>query len=266
MFLWNDFKLDNISNIPNSKEQLIKIIQIFENKSYSITEIKNLKLYEKYETTEESFRKTLNHSNRIGILNKNEEKYMLSLETQSLLTQKKKLDDYILYLVKKNLEMYKVCSIIVLLLRIFSGSVKSKTFYSVFALVGKNRKDESAQATVGRNLRSYFSLLKMAGVIERNGDRITLTNKHINEFIYKGVTPIDMYFNSDIVNVKLLAKYINNFFDKDVVAKILTCVSTYEWENYIWTKSSLYKNQGEIENLFGEYIMTLMFKKEGKNE
>lgn len=262
MFKAKDFNVANISNLPTSKQKLLKLIEVFDNQSYSMKEIKDGQVYERTGMGEETFRKMVNHCAKIGILNYSEGIYSLSEETKKLVCDKFGLDEYILKILKKNQEVYSSACILITLLIIFR-SLRLKTLYAIFSLVGKNRVDASAQSSTGRNLRAILALMSMARLIEKRKDEVVLTHNELKELSYLNAQPLHIHFaNRDMVNTPLIIKYLVNFFEKDASEKILSCVSTYEVKNYIWSKSSLYKNQGEIKNLFGDYIMTVIFNKE----
>lgn len=137
-----------------------------------------------------------------------------------------------------------------------------KSIYSIFTYIGKDRLDESAQASTGRNLRAIMSFLKIMNLIAKKGDEVYINDGLLAEhFLPSDVSALKDKFKKDIVNVNEISSYLYNFFDKNSTEKLLSCVSTYEISNFIWSKSSLYKNNGEIKNFYGEYIMTVIIKR-----
>ncbi|PEJ09102.1 hypothetical protein [Bacillus wiedmannii] len=261
MYVEKDFWIPNISNIPNDREKLRQIINLFELNKFSLHEMYYLDFHNQINLSKETFRKRINHSTLIGILNYNDQKYELSEVSKKLFLNEINLNDYIKRIITQNTTLYKITCITFVLTTLFAPSLRLKTLYSIFALVGKDRKDSSAISTTGRNLRPILSLMRMIGIIEKRNDEIVLGKQIPNSIIDIEVQPLCEHFNEDIVNIKLIKNYLNEYFDKETVDKILTCTSSYETKNFIWSKSSLYKNQGEVRNLFNEYIMTVIIKK-----
>jgi hypothetical protein len=198
----------------------------------------------------------------VGILDRSNNVYRLSSTSQSFFYNRIDFADFMYELILRNPDMHKTMNIILYLLKIFNPSLKLKTLYTIFSLVGKKRIDSSAQSSVGRNLRAYFSILIMLGLVKREKDELVLNESpFLTHFVTKDIVGIEELFSSEVINIKNITKYMWNFFDKPTADDILSCVASYEIDRYIWTKSSLYKNQGEIENLYGEYIMTLIIKR-----
>ncbi|OOR12634.1 hypothetical protein BW897_11010 [Bacillus cereus] len=264
LFDKQDFVVANISNIPSDKAKLLNLLKLFNNKSYTWNEILNEEFHNIMELSSETFRKMVNHSTMIGILNFQDRKYSLTENSKKLLNKEIDIDKYFITILKSETAINKTSNILLLLLTLFSGTLRLKTIYTIFSYVGKERLDDSSLAAVGRNLRAIFSILKIIGIIEKSGNEILLKDKFHDNFGINNIKPIDMYFNSRIIDAKNIRRYLNEFFDQQVTTKILTCVSTYETTRYIWSKSSLYKNQGEIQNLYDEYIMTVIIKGGGQ--
>lgn len=262
MFSKKDFEILNISNLPSTKDQLVTLLDIFYNNEYSLKDVVELESSKRLNLTNETFRKMINHSQILGILKKTGNRYTLSSHSKIFYESGFGIDEYIFHLVKSNTILYRQCSIILLLLQVFPPSIRHKTLYTIFSYIGKRRTDASAISSVGRNLRAVFSLLRFMGVAEKKDDELILKNRNLDKFIYYNVKSVEDYYSSDIISVDKVTKYINTYFDKKISLNILSCLATYEVKNYIWSKSSLFKNQGEVENLFGEYIMTVMSKKE----
>jgi|GEM_PF-7067151 len=257
-----DFEVLNISNIPSSEERMSLLINMFGEQNYSIYEMVQLELNNIFDYSKETFRKMLNHSFLVGILEKSGNIYRLSPISLNYFYKQIDIDEFIHELIIKNSNMHKTMRIIIYLLKIFNPSLKQKTLYTVFSLIGKKRIDPSAQSSVGRNLRAYFSFLVMLGVVKREKDELVLNDTpFLTNFLTKDIIGIEELFDTEVINIKNVTKYMWNFFDKPTADDILSCVSSYEIDRYIWTKSSLYKNQGEIKNLYGEYIMTLIIKR-----
>ncbi|URT71208.1 hypothetical protein [Cytobacillus firmus] len=258
-----DFETLNISNIPSNKGKLLRLLETFGESEFTWSEISKLNLNIKLDISNSTFRKMINHSTMIGILNYNNRKYFLSDVSHSLLIQKFDVDEYFLQLLKINKQLFNNVKIILLLLRLFSGTLRVKTIYTIFSYIGKDRLDKSAEASVGRNIRAIFSIMIMMGLISRDTNAIHLKNKPklINEFDLLNIQSIENKFNENIINVNRLTHYLGEFFDTEIVSKLLSCISTYETSNYIWSKSSLFKNSGEIKNIVGDYIMTVIIKR-----
>ncbi|WP_329470494.1 hypothetical protein [Exiguobacterium sp. 9-2] len=263
-----DFETLNISNIPSNKNKLLRLLENFDSSEFTWREISELNLNTKLDISNSTLRKMINHSTMIGIMNYSNRKYFLSDISHSLLTQKCDIDNYFLKILKVNNQLFNNVKIILLLLRLFSGTLRVKTVYTVFSYIGKDRLDQSAEASVGRNIRAVFSIMTMMGLITRDKSTIHLKNKTklVNEFGLINIQSIEKEFNDYIINVNRLTDYIGEFFDPEIVSKLLSCISTYETDNYIWSKSSLFKNKGEIKNIFGDYIMTVIIKRSGQNE
>lgn len=263
VFTKRDFNVLNISNIPVSEAKMWDVISFFGSSLLSLEEINNENLYLKLGYSKESFRKTINHCEKLGVLIVENNKYRLSPISFSLYDQEITFNDYLKELIQANDEIYSLIRVVIVLLDFFSSSLRLKTLYVLFALISKSRTDQSAQASVGRNLRAYFSLLNMLTLVNKNKERLYLKKENdlIDEFGCNIINPISKQFKQEIINVNLISKYLSNFFDTIIVEQILSCVSTYEMDNYVWTKSSLFKNQGEIRNLYDEYIMTVIIKR-----
>lgn len=249
------FKLINIANTITQKERLKILIETFGHGSYSLAEMYDMGLDNRMDISKETFRKTINHSALVGILEFQDEKYRLSKISCDLANGKCDLQEYYIQLIKKNEFINNTTEIIILLLQIFEF-LKFKTIYSIFSLIDKNRLDESSVASVGRNIRSIIRMLELAGMIEKNRVGVRLRKKTLGTEI----KPLYIVFNQTIINIKQITQYLSQYFTNDVLRKILSCVSTYEHDFYIWNKSSLFKNDGEIKNLLGEYIMTVTIK------
>lgn len=255
----NDFELLNIANIPNSKDKVENLINIFSEKAYSLKNIRDLNISEGFGYSYETFRKTLNHSCIIGILNCDNGIYSLSKESIEFLSGKSTFNKYINSIIYGNKALLNYFNIIYIIINIFPPSVDIKTFYNIFSYVSKDRIDSSALASTGRNLRSVFALLNMASKITKYKNRIGISdNSKVDK--YSNVNSLYNVFSKEIINVKDIRKYLNNYFAKDVSEKILQCMSTYEYENYIWVKGSLYKDNGEVKNLNNEFITTVIVK------
>lgn len=262
MFKKRDFRVTNISNIPNDRAKLFEFIRIFDGHTYAIRDLNQQKIYERMGLKSESFRKMVNHGRILGILSySSDQRYELSTKSRELLDSGYGFSDYIFSLIKQNEDVFKNASIIVLLLKLFPPTMRLKTIYTLFTLIGKDRTDYSAQASVARNLRAILSLLVMAGVIEKNFEYTSLKAKEFNNFINFEVSSVQQKFSQTVININSITQYLEDYFEKSVAKSILSCLATYEVTNYIWTKSSLYKDQGEIKNLRGEYIMTMMLNK-----
>lgn len=257
-----DFVIPNISNLPNTPKKLLAFINLFDRfESYSIKELHSLKKHQELGISKETFRKMVNHSAKVGILTNENSRYRLSDETINLIYNNfSDIHSYITTLIKDYDELKKAAEIILTLLKIFSPSLKTNTLYIIFSLIGKNRIDKSAQAAVGRNLRTIFSLLQMAEMIIKGNETLQITDNNWNEIVEKEVVSINHLYPLQVVNIKKIVQYLNHYFDTPLCEEILSCITTYEVENFIWTKSSLYKNQGEIKNLNGEFIMTVITK------
>lgn len=259
MVEYKDFDMLNIANIPNSRDKIENLLDIFSYNSYSLKEIRELNLSDKYGCTYETFRKTLNHSFIIGLLECNQNKYSLSKKSLDYYERKKSFDEYICDIIYSNQNLAMYYNIIETIIKIFPSSINIKSFYIIFSYIGKGRLDDSSIASTGRNLRAVFSLLKMANKILKDKNRIKLIDSFKeNKVIH--IKPIYEIYESDVINIKDVRKYISIYFTKDVTEKILQCMATYEYENYIWARGSLYKNNGELKNLNNEYITTLMIK------
>lgn len=252
----DDFELLNIANIPNSKTKVEGLIKKLYNKFYSLKDIRDLEIGEKLGYTYETFRKLLNHACIVGMLNCNNGIYSLSKESQKFIEGKCTFDECINSIIYRNKKISNYNNIIYIIVNIFPPSINIKTFYNIFSYVSKDRVDDSALASTGRNLRSVFALLNMANRITKYKNRIKISNN----IEYDTVKALESVFQKDIINMNDVTKYLNIYFTKDVSEKILQCMSTYEYENYIWVKGSLYKNNGEIKNLNNEFITTLMIK------
>ncbi|HCL4558107.1 TPA: hypothetical protein N2E03_003748 [Clostridium botulinum] len=249
-----DFELLNISNIPNNEQKMIDLMKIFTYKTYSLKEIRELDISIN-EYSYETFRKMLNHSSIIGILECKNNSYSLSKNSLEFLKEKITFEEYINNIINENKKLLNYYKIINIIINIFPTSIGIKTFYNIFSYIGKDRIDDSAIASAGRNLRAVFSLLFMAHKINKYRNRIEIVEDRT-----KYIQSIYNIYNSDIINIREVRKYLNKYFDKEVSEKILQCMSTYEYENYIWVKGSLYKNNGEVKNLNNEFITTLMVK------
>ena len=256
----SEFIIPNISNIPSDREKLFNLLMIFNEKNFSRHEIFNNNFNESMDLSAETFRKMVNHSAMIGILSYQDRVYDLSKASQMLLKKEISIDKYFNRIINKDKQIKNSAYIILLLLSLFSGNLKIKTLNAIFSYIGKERLDESSRAAVGRNLRAIFSLLRMMGLIDKSGNEIILSNKSNNEFEISDIKSIKSHFRINIINANYIREYLNTFFEQDVTSKVLACVSTYETSNYIWSKSSLYKNQGEIKNLYDEYIMTVILQ------
>ncbi|WP_407728491.1 hypothetical protein ACJMCD_28630 (plasmid) [Priestia megaterium] len=258
-----DFDTLNISNIPSNKEKLLHLLEYFKKNEFTWKEISKSDLNLLLGLSNETLRKMVNHSAMVGILNYNDRKYFLSEESSLLLSDKYQLDEYFLHILQKSEPLFINAKIIILLMKLFGGSLKSKSIYTIFSYVGKDRLDNSAQASVGRNIRAIFSILIMMGVITKSKDKIYLNKKSnlLNVLEFSNVQAIESHFNENIINVNFISRYLEQFFIPEVVVKVLSCISTYETDNYIWSKSSLYKNRGEVKNLLGDFIMTVIIKR-----
>lgn len=261
VYFKKDFSILNISNVPVTEDKIRILLSIFINNAFSYEDLIKGEMYERLDYSKETFRKVINHSTILGILDVKENRYGLTQLSKEYYFGNMSFEKYLSQLIKENKEIYQVVKIIITLLKFFSSSLRSKTLYLVFSFVSKGRVDQSSQASVGRNLRAYLSLLNMLGIVKKNKDRVYLTEEKI-DFLFDidTINPINKQFTENIINVRSLSQYLFNFFDPLILPDILSCISTYEFENYIWTKSSLYKNQGEIRNLHGEYIMTVIIK------
>ncbi|MBU3175196.1 hypothetical protein KPL47_02310 [Clostridium estertheticum] len=256
----NDFIIPNIANVPCTKDRIIKTIKLFENRSYEIKDIIDEKWNEKLGITSETLRKAINHSKILGIIENNEGVYSLAKISKEFYFKEERIDNYILKVIESNQEIETVCNIIMTLLSIFPNSLKYKTLYSIFSLIGKNRLDSSSIQTVGRNLRPIISILSLSGAIKKENSNIVISKTKKSGFKIKNIKSIEDYYMSDIVITRNISIYLEEYFEKNIVENILRCLATYETTNYIWAKSSLYKDMGEIENLYGEFIMTVMKK------
>ncbi|RZT23600.1 hypothetical protein [Fictibacillus sp. BK138] len=261
MFTEKDFWIPNISNIPNDKEKLGQLVSIFKLNRYSLQEMYNLNFHTQLKLSKETFRKRINHSTLVGILSYDDQKYELSEVSKKLLQNQISQNGFIEEIILKSLPLNNVVSITLILVKLFAPSLRIKTLYSIFSLVSKDRSDNSAISSTGRNLRAILSLIKMLGIIEKKNELILLGDRDGSGITNFQIESLQDYFNEDIVNINLIKNYLLNYFDKESASKILTCVASYETENYIWSKSSLYKNQGEVKNLFNEYIMTVIIKR-----
>lgn len=255
----NDFQLLNISNVPNNKDKLEMILNTFSEKSYSLKNIRDLNAYEDYGYSYETFRKILNHSCMIGILNCDNGIYSLSTDSVKFLSGENTFEEYMNYIIYGNKMLLNYNNIIYIIINIFPPSIDIKTFYNIFSYVGKDRIDSSSLASTGRNLRSVFALLNMAGKIAKYKNRIEVS-VNLKNSEYSNINSLYNVFQNEIINIRDIRKYLNNYFTKDVSEKVLQCMATYEYENYIWVKGSLYKNNGEVKNLNNEFITTLMVK------
>ncbi|MCK4259989.1 MAG: hypothetical protein KAX49_13500 [Halanaerobiales bacterium] len=257
LFVKQDFIVPNISNIPTNKEKFFNLIDIFYQRSYTLKELNSLSVFEKMKVSKTTFRKIINHCVILGILCKMNNKYALSKDTKRLAEGDYEFEEFIYKLISRNKGLNRIITIIILLLKIFT-SLRSKTLYTIFAFIGKDRVDDSAISSVGRNLRAIFSLLKMLDIIQVKTNTILLNNFQGDLFECFNVLSLESNFFSEIIYIDTVTDYLSKFFDVNVSKKILACVSTYEIRNYIWTKGSLFKDQGEIKNLHGEYITTVM--------
>ena len=255
----NEFNLLNISNIPNNKEKVERLINIFEGKELYLKEIREYELNLKFGYSYETFRKLLNHSCLIGILNCKNSKYSLSKASIDYINANINFKEYMNSIIDNNSHISNYFNIIYILTRIFSPDIDIKTFYYIFSYISKDRVDDSAIASTGRNLRAVFSLLIMSDRIYKYKNRIFIQENIISKD-YCNIDSLSEKFNKDIVNIKDVNKYLNKYFDKKVTMKTLQCLSTYEYENYIWVKGSIYKDNGEIKNLNDEYITTVIIK------
>ncbi|CAH1215695.1 hypothetical protein PAECIP111893_04007 [Paenibacillus plantiphilus] len=257
-----DFEVLNISNIPSSEERMDLLINMFGEQYYSNDEMVHREFNSIFDYSRETFRKMLNHSFLVGVLDRSDNVYRLSSVSLSYFHKRIDFTEFMHNLIVGNSDVYKTMHIIIYLLKIFNPSLKMKTLYTIFSLLGKNRIDPSAQSSVGRNLRAYFSFLTMLGLVKREKDELVLTESSLHsDFLTNDIIGIEELFDTEVINIKSVTNYMLKFFDKPAADDILSCVSSYEIDRYIWTKSSLYKNQGEIKNLYGEYIMTLIIKK-----
>lgn len=257
-----DFVVPNISNVPSNKETLNKLLSLFDSNIYSMQELYFGNYPKMFNLSNETFRKMINHSTLVGILTYQDQNYGLSELSKKLLRSEINVEEFFFKTIKNNDPLFKITAIVMILLKLFSPSLKMKSVYSIFAYVGKDRLDQSAQASTGRNLRAILSILKIMGLIDKKGNEIHLNNSLlVNQFLNRDVQSISDTFKEDIINVNEISRYLNNFFDKTSTNKLLSCVATYETSNFIWSKSSLYKNHGEIKNFFGEYIMTVIIKR-----
>lgn len=261
MFTEKDFWLPNISNIPNDEEKINQLVNIFKVDKYSLHEMYNQNFHEQINLSKETFRKRINHSSLVGILSYNNQKYELSEVSKKLYEKQISLDEYLERIILNNKPLFNAVGITLVLVKLFAPSIRTKTLYYTFSLVSKDRSDNSAISSVGRNYRAIFSLAKMLGILEKKNDLILLGYRNSNRFCSMHVESLQDHFTEDIVNINLIKEVLYNHFDKESSNKILTCVASYETDNFIWSKSSLYKNQGEVKNLFNENIMTVIMKR-----
>lgn len=259
MFKKDGFIAHNIGNAPSNIKRINDLLSIFGNNRISIRMFSQIDLETNYKWKWGTFRKILNHSYLVGILNIENNEYFLSELSLKYFNNEISITEYISSLIKKNREIYIKIEILGTLLQIFSNSINVKTIYYVFSLVGIGRSDESSISSYRRNFNVLFNYFEMAELIERKGKNIHLTNKG-RHFLDKDIKSIDEMFTSYVIDIQYIYDYLNSYFNKDISYSILRCLTTYETENYIWSKSSLFKDKGEIQNLNNEYIGTLIIK------
>jgi hypothetical protein len=259
MYKSKDFEIPNISNLPCGEEKTRKVMDIFGDAYLRYKNIDVQKWGHELDSSINTFRKLINHSRIFGILEKTEEYYHLSEIALDFYYDKISYNEFVNILINENEKINNICNIIIILLRIFSDSLKMETINYIFTILGRNRYDKNALNAVARNLRSIYSLLEALNIIERKQSKIILLKKD-NVFNSVGAKPFEQIMKKDIISIKDLDSYVSKYFEKEVVEKVLCCASSFENNKYIWAKSSLYKNNGEILNLYGEYIMTVMRK------
>lgn len=116
------------------------------------------------------------------------------------------------------------------------------------------RYDNSAVRSVARNLNPVFNLMVFGGYVNVNKEYIVICDKQAVENIFK---------SRQILSIVEFEKNVMKYFLPDIANSVMRCAASYENDKYIWAKSSLYKNKGEVRNLSGEYIMSVM--KKGEN-
>ncbi len=250
------FELLNVSNILDSEEKYRCLCNIFKSDCFTLADMYGNNVNNEMGYTTESFRKLMNHTCIIGVLEKIEYKYCLSNLSIEFYNDKMSFKSYILRIIGQNENLKNNVNIILNLLSLFNGELSKKTVYAIFSYVYKNRLDDSSIASVGRNLRSVFTLMELADLISKSRSSIKL-----RRYPHVSLEPMSEVFDSDIISINDLKTYMSEYFTTEVSIMILKCLSTFEVKNYIWTKSSLFKDIGEIENFYGEYVMTLIVKR-----
>lgn len=253
MYKNKDFQIPNIANAPIEENKVRRIFDIF---GEAYLKYQNLDLYnccKNLSVSENTFRKTVNHACIIGILDNDNGMYHLSELSLKYFYEKISYKEYIDEILLNNNQLHTIQSIISLLLSFFGRKMKKKTISNIFCVISTNRMDHSAINSVSRNLAPIYNMLRV-------GEYIDLRKEYI--FLCGEEKVQDLFADKQILTVKQISKSLRLYFDSIVVEKILSVVSTYEYETYIWAKSSLFKNQGEVCNLNGEYIMSVMKKEE----
>lgn len=254
-------EIPNISNIPNSPEKIDLLLNIFGYNFLNLYEIYILNDNYQFGYTNESMRKMINHSFKIGILEKAQKKYGLSEISLNYFEGKNDIRDLNLQIIKENKGIFDICEIISIILAVFNGHIKKKTLYYIFSIYAKKRTDKSSISSVGRNLRSIFSLMEMADLIIVQKEKIKISDTNFYDKLNINMpSSLESKYNSDVYKISIIREYLNDFFDEELIEVILKCVTTFEYEDIYWNKGSLYKNQGEVLNLNSEYIMTFTIK------
>lgn len=253
MYKKKDFQIPNIANTPVEKDKLRKILDIFGEAYLKYQNLDINSCCKNLSVSENTFQKIVNHACVSGILDNDNGKYHLSEVSLRYFYENISYEEYIGEILLNNNQLYTIQSIILLLLSFFGKKMKKRTISNIFCLISTNRIDDSAIHSVSRNFAPIYNMLKVGEYIELKKDCILLCGEEKVE---------DLFSAKQILTVKQINKSLRMYFDSFVTEKILSVVSTFEYENYIWAKSSLYKNQGEVCNLNGEYIMSVMKKEE----
>ena len=255
MYTHTDFIIPNIANAPITQERVTQICEIFGEASLRYQNLDLPKICQKMSITENTLRKMINHANLTSILENKEGVYRLSDLTIQLYYEQISYSDFIKKLIVINPEIERIKSIIETLLNLFEGSLRKKTVYYIFSLVSKmGRYDNSAVRSVARNLNPVFNLMVFGGYVNVNKEYIVICDKQAVENIFK---------SRQILSIVESEKNVMKYFLPDIANSVMRCAASYENDKYIWAKSSLYKNKGEVRNLSGEYIMSVM--KKGEN-
>lgn len=247
------FNVENISNCPNDFNKIERLLEIFKDKKISINTLLSIENADAYGCKISTFRKVVNHASIIGMLDRDKINYSLSDLSQKYFNGQMGRLDYMQELIDSSKILKNNFMVIECLLNLFNNELDIKTIYLIFSYVASNRLDESSMASFGRNIRSYLALYKMGGLVEKRNNKINLLND-------KKELCVNKKFSTVVINVNDLRRYVNEFFEEDVTEKILKCIATYENDKYIWVKSSINKDKGEIVNLNQERIATFMIK------
>ena len=249
MYTRKDFQVPNIANAPVSEERIRKIFYIFGRNSLNYKTMVELESWKVLSVSQYTFAKVISHASKVGILEKEDGAYHLSGVSQEYFDGRICYKEYMREIVGGDEKLYRMWSIIVLLLSFFGGKMKKRTISYIFSAIGTGRSDKSALHSVGRNLAPVYNMLCHSGYTVCGESNIILQQQDKIQ---------DLFAGKQVLTVNDIRRVFSQYFEREVIEEMLSVVSTFEYERYVWSKSSLYKNQGEIRNLDGDYIMAVM--------